>query len=1066
MRLRQKGPARSGCFAPAGPNRERNSPALRLSRLAHTIRRMSTVSSRQQFESKLAALVEKFKRHHADYKRADYSEAQARLDFINPFFEALGWDVRNEAGLGPKEREVVVEQGQTTGRPDYNFRLEGRTVFFVEAKAPHVPIDRADVIMQAKSYAWSSQDVFVSAVTDFEEIRLYDASAKPDRKHPDVGLIFSYQYADYLKPKTLDDLWLLSREAVAAGSIDQLLKMSGIKARQKLPVDQAFLDDLTEWRERLAKAVYKSNPDMDVADLNSVVQVFLDRLIFIRIAEDRGILPPRGLEDIARAWEHSGKRRPLAPDLNALFHDVNRLLNGEIFKPHLCEKVNWDADSALVAGIIGGLYFPQCPYRFDAIGVELLGSIYERYLGKTIRVTATRAVVEEKPEVRKAGGVYYTPRYVVEYIVENTVGKLIEGKTPKQIAKLRILDPACGSGSFLLGAYQKLLDYHERRKAGGGKQEAGRGEQPRLVGEGEGGEYRLSLAEKAAILRNNIYGVDIDPQAVEITMMSLYIKMLEGERGAIKGLGVLPPLRNNIKYGNSLISSLTPTLTPSPSPSGRGAGGEVNLLHLNPFDWESKSEGFGEIMAAGGFDAVIGNPPYIRIQVMKEWASVEVELYKQIYRAASSGNYDIYVVFVEKGLSLLNKRGRLGFILPHKFFNAQYGEPLRSLIARGKHLAHVVHFGDQQVFAGATTYTCLMFLDKGGSEQCEFAKVNDLDEWRESGEATEGTISSSNVTTAEWNFAVGRDATLIEKLGRMPVKLGNVADLFVGLQTDADDVFIVEEIRQAKGRVLCKSKATEQEHWFENDHLKMFLKGSLSIRRYHLADATKRLIFPYEITDGKSVLIESKEYKQRYPLTWKYLEGNRARLSSRNKGRMGQDWHGYVYKKNHTRFDQPKLLVPSIATGSCFAVDLSGSFYFVGSGGGGGGGYGITLHKDVVFSSLYLLGLLNSKLLSAYLKSNSTPFRGGYIALNRQYIEQLPIRPINFSDPADKKRHDDMGALVERMLELHKQKAAAAGETARARIEREINVTDEKIDALVYELYGLADEEVDVVEGG
>jgi hypothetical protein len=1058
---------------------------------------------RQQFEAQVATLIAKFNQHRAHYLSTAYNETDVRAEFIDPLFEALGWDVSNRAGHGPHEKEVIRERSEISGRSDYQFQLNGRVMFIVEAKAPHVPLDRTDVIMQAKKYAWNSKETSIAAITDFEEFRLYDATVKPDPKHPEVGLIFAAKYTDYLKPKTADELWLLSKEAVAAGSIERLLKMSSVKQRERLPVDVAFLDDLTAWREKLAKAVYKLEPEIDPADLNSVVQVFLDRLIFIRFAEDHGILQKRGLEDVARLWERSGKQRSIVNDLNALFHEVNDLLNGEIFKPHQCEKIEWDAEAALVAKIIQALY--DGPYRFDVIGVELLGSIYERYLGKTIRVTATRAMVEDKPEVRKAGGVYYTPKYIVEYIVAQTVGKLIEGKTPAQIAKLKILDPACGSGSFLLGAYQTLIEYHERYYSGKAGKKAptpalprrgqGREQNPPpvdalyrrgeleggqlpLIDAGEGGEYRLPLTEKAAILKNNLFGVDIDPQAVEITMMSLYIKLLEGERGAIMDRHVLPPLQANIKCGNSLIGYDIRELGQTHmSARKRGKGStrgstpttalsDDDLDRIRPFDWHSKSEGFGDIMQAGGFDAVIGNPPYIRIQTLQEWAPIEVEAYKQLYRSAGSGNYDIYVVFVEKGLSLLNKNGRLGFILPHKFFNAKYGEPLRGLIAEGKHLAHVVHFGDRQIFDGATTYTCLMFLDKSGTKELQFTKVDDLEAWRGGGASIEGKVSAKNVTSTEWNFAVGAGMALFEKLSHFSLKLGDVADLFVGLQTDADDVYIVEEIRRSRGRVLCASKSTGEQHWLEDDHLKPFLKGSLNIRRYELSNVIKRLIFPYEMRDGKSVLIEASEYRRRYPLTWAYLESNKERLVARNKGNMGREWYGYVYKKNHTRFNYPKLLVPSIATGSCFAADLEGDFYFVGSGGGGGGGYGIVAKPELGLLPLYLLGLLNSHVLDFYLKQISTPFRGGFLALNRQYIEQLPIRTIDFSDPADKAKHDRMVALVQRMLDLHlRQQQAASSDATRDRLQREINVTDEQIDALVYELYGLTAEEIAIVEG-
>jgi hypothetical protein len=627
----------------------------------------STLSPRQQFEQQVTRLVEKFNRQRAHYLSTAYNETDVRAEFIDPLFEALGWDVSNRAGYGPHDKEVIREKSEVSGRSDYQFQLNGRVMFIVEAKAPHVPLERTDVIMQAKKYAWNSKETSVAAITDFEEFRLYDATVKPDPKHPEVGLIFATKYTEYLKPKTADDLWLLSKEAVAAGSIERLLKMSSVKQRERLPVDVAFLDDLTAWREKLAKAVFKIEPEIDPADLNSVVQVFLDRLIFIRFAEDHGILAKRGLEDVARLWERSGKHRSIVNDLNALFHEVNDLLNGEIFKPHQCEKIDWDQEAALVAKIIQALY--DGPYRFDVIGVELLGSIYERYLGKTIRVTATRAMVEDKPEVRKAGGVYYTPKYIVEYIVEQTVGKLIEGKSPAQIAKLKILDPACGSGSFLLGAYQKLIEYHERWYAGKRKGSAviarsraaatkqsppgsneiaspsstarnptgtlrSDAEQLPLLDAGEGGEYRLPLAEKAAILKNNLFGVDIDPQAVEITMMSLYIELLEGERGAIMDRRVLPPLQANIKCGNSLIgydirelgqTSKMPhafggtVSAPEPTRKKGSTRGSTpttpitdeDLDRIKPFDWHSQREGFGDILAAGGFDAVIGNPPYV-----------------------------------------------------------------------------------------------------------------------------------------------------------------------------------------------------------------------------------------------------------------------------------------------------------------------------------------------------------------------------------------------------------------------------------------------------------------------
>ncbi|MDP1779324.1 MAG: Eco57I restriction-modification methylase domain-containing protein, partial [Anaerolineales bacterium] len=614
------------------------------------------------------------------------------------------------------------------------------------------------------------------------------------------------------------------------------------------------------------------------------------------------VVAENGLTDHDTGWFKACK---------TIFDELNNFYNGSIFQERR-ELENVTVSNKVVRSVITDLQPENSPYNFAVLPVEILGTIYERFLGRVVRTTEKQVKIEDKPEVRKAGGVYYTPQYIVDYIVENTLGKLLDptpnpspneehirrgGLTPADVAKIKILDPACGSGSFLLGAYSKLIDWHKDYFERAGKEKRDR----ESFYKDESGQIRLTAKLKRDILKNNLFGVDIDPQAVEVTRFSLSLKALEdlreGELTEERSLfhqTVLPDLSENIKNGNSLIGN--------DYFAGKMFSDTAEMKRVNAFDWKSE---FEEIMENGGFDGIIGNPPYIRIQTMKEWAPLEVEIYKEIYQSAKAGNYDIYVVFVEKALSLLNERGRMGYILPHKFFNSQYGAGLRGLVANGKHLGKVIHFGDQQVFDGATTYTCLLFLNKTGNDDFEMVRVQDLNAWREQATQTSeffknsevsGRIAAANVTDSEWNFTVGKGAGLFEKLSQMPVKLGDVADLFVGLQTDADDVYILEERRKENDKVLCFSKYTEKEHWFEENHLKDFLKGSLNIRRYYFSDVTKRLIFPYRTVDSKSVLIDGKEYKQYFPLTWAYLEECQERLVSRNKGKMGKDWHSYVYK--------------------------------------------------------------------------------------------------------------------------------------------------------------------------
>jgi len=401
---------------------------------------------------------------------------------------------------------------------------------------------------------------------------------------------------------------------------------------------------------------------------------------------------------------------------------------------------------------------------------------------------------------------------------------------------------------------------------------------------------------------------------------------------------------------------------------------EDEFYRINAFDWQTE---FAGIMQDGGFDAVIGNPPYIRIQAMKEWAPKEVEFYKECYIAASKGNYDIYVVFVEKGLDLLNKQGRLGFILPHKFFNAKYGGPLRGVLAEGNHLSDIVHFGDQQVFAKATTYTCLLFLDKQARDSFHFVKAHDLSAWRLGKDQLEGDVSASKVIMSEWNFIVGPGAKLYERLNQMPEKLGAVASIFVGLQTSADKIYIVEELDQSNQKLIKIRDQNGTEWMLEREILKPFLYR-VTVSTFEQPTSKHWLIFPYYMNNGQAVLIPAKEISSNYPNVWNYLTEYSKALRGRESGKVDNErWYGYIYRKNLTLFDAPKLIVQVISLFGRYAYDDT-RLYF--TGGGNGPYYGVRWLDTTnnPHSLYYLQALLNSSLLDFYLHQISSPFRGGY----------------------------------------------------------------------------------------
>jgi hypothetical protein len=1009
-------------------------------------------------------LVEQFAMFRDEYKRGIYNETQVRQEYIDPFFEALGWDVYNRKGWAELYKDVIFEDsvkiGAATKAPDYGFRIGGQRKFFVEAKKPSVSIqDDVHPAFQVRRYAWSAK-LPLSILTDFEEFAVYDCRQKPQKTDTAatarIKLLSFERYVDEWD-------WIagiFSREAIATGAFDRFADSATAK-RGTSEVDQAFLAEIERWRELLARNLALRNPGLGQRDLNFAVQRIIDRIIFLRIAEDRGVEPYgrlMALQNGGQTYERMVQFFQLADQRynSGLFHFQHERGRSDEGLDTLTPGLTLD-DKAL-KDILKNLYYPDSPYEFSVLPADILGQIYEQFLGKVIRLTAGhQAKVEEKPEVRKAGGVYYTPTYIVDYIVQQTVGKLVEGKSAGPqgaVSHLRVLDPACGSGSFLLGAYQYLLDWHLAQYMLDPQRWA-KGKSPRLY-QGAGGEWRLTTDERKRILLNNIYGVDIDPQAVEVTKLSLLLKVLEGESAESLATQlsmfqerVLPDLAGNIKCGNSLIG---PDFY---------EGKQLALLdaeetqRVNAFDWGAE---FPEIMRAGGFDAVIGNPPYIRIQTMKEWAPLEVEHYKQAYQSASKGNYDIYVVFVEKGLSLLNPRGRLGFILPHKFFNAQYGQPLREVLSAGKHLSHIVHFGDEQIFAHATTYTCLLFLEKEANEACHFVRVDDLAAWRAGGDATNGDVPLESIGEKEWNFVVGRGADLFQRLSEMPVKLGDVSDRIAqGIRTSANEVYVLNVSGLRNHLFHAHSDYLNTDVVIESEILSPFLLGRY-IRPYHLIPTEKAVIIPYRVREGKAHLISERDLQSHFPSAYAYLRDCKPHLEQRERGRMrGSGWYGYVYPKNIDVMRTPKILVPDIADRASFALDQNGEFAYT-------SGYGIILLQRSNLSLEYSLALLNSRVLDFYLKGISTTMRGGFFRYFTQFVEQLPIRPIDFADPADVARHDQLVALVERMLALHQREARTPHDKALLR--RQIERTDREIDRLVYELYDLTAAEIAIVEGG
>jgi type I restriction-modification system DNA methylase subunit len=981
-------------------------------------------------------LVEDFRAHERDYLSPNYQESHVRQDFIDKFFTALGWDVTHTRQKNPHEYEVQIENrvqiGSTQQRADYAFFLGPNfrdPKFYVEAKKPARQLHNPDFFYQTMRYGWNGNTP-IAILTDFEEFYVIDCRTKPTIKDALDGEIRSFHYTDYADEEKFKWIyWLFSHEAVASGSIEKFLatlkKPKGKAVRGVgAPVDEVFLAELDGYRESLAKGFKKSNQELDGEELTEAVQRTVDRLVFIRFLEDKLIEEKEiaNLIDRQMAWElFVGYCKKLEPKYNGL-----------IFKPHRIDREDFNPpDEEVFKEICEGLAGRESPYNFAQIPISILGSIYERFLGKVVHATDKRVKVEEKPEVRKAGGVYYTPDYIVRYIVKETVGKLIEEKTPEEISKMAFADIACGSGSFLIEVYDLLLKYHERYYT----------EHPEKAKKGDTeqreGRKVLSLKKRQEILVNNIYGVDIDYQATEVTQLSLYLKLLEdvttndAYQFSLLKEKILPNLGRNIVCGNSLIGRDITEGNLFPN---------VDESKLKPMNFE---DAFPEVMnpssgSGGGFDAVVGNPPYVR----QEGLGDQKEYFKKEYKAFSS-SADLYTYFIERAISLLRGNGLFGYIVANKWLRANFAVPLRAWIKEHQ-VQQLIDFGDLQVFKGVSAYPCILIIQKDSAKNIfRAAKIETLDSLDLTAHMSQSgfDVLTSSLNDAGWALVNRREAALIDKLKKSRTTLKEFLDgkLFFGIKTGLNEAFVIDE--KMKDEFILKNAGSK-------DILRPYLMGR-DIKRYEKPRAGNYLLYlPNGWTERRYNGIKDKwkAFEAEFPAIAKHLSKFESKAKARyDQGKFWWELRPCVY---YSEFEKEKIMLPDISQRGNFILDDRNTFcsntcYILSS------------------NSRFLLGILNSSLISFFYRNIASVYRGGYLRFFIEYMVQIPLPKMDLSQ-------SEPGILVvqlvERMLAAKEELSKAKTEAETTRLERECETLDRQIDQAVYELYGLTEEEIKVVE--
>ena len=1012
--------------------------------------------TKEQARAQVEALVANFRANEASL--ADVPEAQIEDNYIRKLFRYLNWNTDN-TGLSVAEWEFVLQRTDDKGkRPDYILQLDGQQLLVMDAKKVKYDMHDPRWVTQVYAYAYSTQSmpthrkIDFALLTDFQEFILLDCTLyAADSKAVGNFRILDWTYADYALQ--FDTLWELferenMRSAAAtrnskapAGLWAQYLSPKKVKANRIAP-DKAFLaemdDEKTGWRVRLAKDMKKHNPAAGGALITAAVQLLIDRLIFIKALSDREIEADY-LSELAAQVEKAGLAAGDAGWFNAcrdIFSKLNQFYNGSIFEPRP-ELESVTVSNKVVREVLRDLQPENSPYNFAVLPVELLGTIYERFLGRVVHATDARVRIEEKPEVRKAGGVFYTPQYIVEYIVQHTLGELLaKCKTPADAAKLKVLDPACGSGSFLLGAYAALIKWHTDWYSD--KQRLTQQDREAAYYDSDG-RVRLTAKLKRQILLNNLFGVDIDAQAVEVTRFSLSLKALEDTRRdelyeevSLFKQSVLPDLRHNIKCGNSLIGPeyFKSLLLIDPD----------DLLLVNPFDWAKE---FPTIMAAGGFDTIIGNPPYLNID--DSWGKGDPRLtaIKLSYPHIYNDKTDILFYFMARAMELC--KGTVAFIVSRAFLEAYKANKLREYLAAHSAVTQIVDLRNFYVFAGVGITTCLITY----SPRKHPATVNiykllcaDLPSFALGPLLSDDSvfehfqIAQNRLSSATWALTSPVVTDLNEKIDAAGSSIGTILFIGQGMQTGCNEVF---------------GDRTEAEilRWRVKPTQRFKRASNSDIQRYSIRDRQEFILY----TPSASLFDELSAGVKTH------LGAHADLLKQRAAYKRGDcEWWQYTWPLHQSYYGRKRIICPYLATRNRFALDHQNEFLGLTDT--------VVLFDNGQPESLhYLLAVLNSKLLTFRFRSIGKLKSAGIYEYFWNSISKLAVRRIDFTAPADKLRHDTMIVLVESMLALQKHKAAAQTQPEQELLQRQIEVTDRQIDALVYELYELTPVEIAIVEG-
>lgn len=883
--------------------------------------------------------------------------------------------------------------------------------FFLEAKPFREDVYDREETRKAISKAYNRGVAWVG-ITNFERFVLYDAQEELTTAHPrpvlDIGC------GDYVGARAEAGLHLLAPQAIQSRALEDYAQRIGAR-RRTVPVEKRLYLSMRDWREQLFNGMSRFldwRSDEQLGEGDEAIQRLLDRLIFLRNCEDRGVGQPglRALRNRILA-----RQRPIfaVESLLQLFADAAKVYDSELFDTSAVidvrlRSIGTNLDD-LLEKIVLGLYSVPASYAeydFSQMDADVLGQVYEQYLGHVAQrvreiaaqpplpgMPSPRITVEAKRQRRKERGIYYTPAWVVRYIVEQTLGRFLQESAdrPDAIESLAVLDLACGSGSFLIRAYETLLEYHAAQI--------------------DGDVSRLDVRTREGILRRNIYGVDLDPQAVEIARLNLLIRMVRRPE-------LLPELKENVQHGNSLVEGNERELRPF-----FGDGWQSK----HPFNW---GQHFPKIMEGGGFDIIIGNPPYVGFHGFEE----DKPYFREKYETAQ-GRFDLYIPFVERALQLLRDGGLVGFICPTNFMKREHGRKLRDLLRTRTSLLTIHDFQDLQAFEGPLNYAGIFVFRKSRPHSKHFLTYScrELD-------GAARSLAQAKLGSGTWIFREPKSEKVVSRVFSGPVEpLGELTDAIAeGIVTGKNEVFLLKE-------------DDVKEHEIEPQTIRRAIRGR-QVKRYSLEWDGTYVLYPYQVVGGRTNVIPEETLNAHFPKTHAYLSKRRRTLGGRRYfDRSPKAWYELWCERDLEQHATLKIVTPELADSNKFALAPQEYFYLDTV-------CGITPNSKCGESIFYLLGLLNSSLIQYFYRQTTVPKANGFLIYKTMYLKEIPIRRIAFNDPSQADMHDRVVALVRQMIALHGRLASkgSAQDYEREGIESEIRALDNEIDDLVFDIYELS----------